>query len=112
MFVRFLAAMTVVGFLIPNAMVIAFVVQEGLDTGRYFGLWVDSLPSLQLTIDLALVSLVFAVWSMIDAHRRSARWWYVIPATLLVGICFAVPLYLFLRERQHAGVFEVENADR
>ena len=26
-------------------------------------------------------------------------WWVLVPASLLVGLCFAVPLFLLLRER-------------
>ena len=28
------------------------------------------------------------------------RWWLCIPATLLVGLCFGLPLYLWMRERE------------
>lgn len=99
MLVRFLFVLTIVGFLVPNAMVIAFLVTDGLDVVGYFSLWVDSIPATQLTLDLVLVSISFAGWSVVDARRHSHRWWFVVPATLLVGICFAVPLYLLVRER-------------
>lgn len=98
-FLRFLALLTVLGFVVPNAMVIAFLASNGLDVTGYFTLWVDSLPATQLTLDLVLVSATFIVWSVVDARRNALRWWFVVPATCLVGICFAVPLYLLIRER-------------
>jgi hypothetical protein len=31
-------------------------------------------------------------------------WWVPVPASLLVGLCFAVPLFLLLRERQGSSL--------
>lgn len=97
--IRVLQGLTFLGFVVPNAMVVAFFVTNGFDLGGYFSLWVASLPSTQLSLDLILVSIAFAVWSAIDARRNSLRWWFVVPAAGLVGICYAVPLYLLQRER-------------
>jgi hypothetical protein len=103
---RALLAATVVGFLVPNAMVIAFVITEGVAPVDYFAAWVDSLPSTQLAVDLAICSVVFIGWSAVDGRRLGVRWWITIPATFLVGLCFAIPLYLLLRERAVLAVPE------
>jgi hypothetical protein len=95
---RFLLALTLLGFLAPNAMVIVFFAEHGVDLGRYLGNWFATLPSTQLVVDLAISSVAFIGWSAWDGRRVGARWWLTIPATLLVGICFAIPLYLLLRE--------------
>jgi putative Ca2+/H+ antiporter (TMEM165/GDT1 family) len=97
---RILLALTVVGFAVPNAMVIAFVVQHGLDVGGYFEAWVESLPAAQLTLDLIIAFVAFALWSVWEGRRLGMRaWWVAIPASLLVGVCFGIPLFLLLRER-------------
>lgn len=95
---RWLLVATIVGFVVPNAMVIAFVVTEGGAPGDYLGAWVDSLPSTQLLVDLAICSAAFIGWSAVDGRRLGVRWWITIPATFLVGLCFAIPLYLLVRE--------------
>jgi putative Ca2+/H+ antiporter (TMEM165/GDT1 family) len=97
---RALLALTIVGFLVPNAMVIAFVIEHGLDVSGYFSEWVESLPAAQLAADVGIAFLAFALWSIWEGRRIGMRtWWLPIPASALVGLCFALPLFLLLRER-------------
>ncbi len=101
---RVLLALTVVGFLVPNTMVIAFVIEHGLDVAGYFDGWVESLPAAQLAADLIIAFLAFALWAVWEGRRIGMRaWWIPVPASLLVGLCFALPLFLLLRERAVRG---------
>ena len=53
------------------------------------------------TTDLLLSSMVFWVASFVDARARNiAHWWIVLPATLLVGLSLAMPLWLLMRSRK------------
>jgi len=104
---RLLLVIAIAGFVVPNAFVIAFLVDEGFEMGSYFSLWTASIPSTQLVVDLVIASLAFFVWAAIDGPRSGVgRWWVCFPATLLVGLCFGLPLYLWMRERalRHAAV--------
>ncbi len=97
---RLLLALTVVGFVVPNVFVGVFLAQEGLDLGEYFSLWTASIPSTQLLVDLGIASLAFFVWATVEGPRVGVRrWWLCFPATLLVGLCFGLPLFLWMRER-------------
>jgi putative Ca2+/H+ antiporter (TMEM165/GDT1 family) len=97
---RTLLALAVVGFLVPNIMLIAFIAENGVDVGGYLGEWFESLPAAQLAADLGIAFVAFALWAAWDGRRIGRRdWWLPIPASMLVGVCFAIPLYLFLRER-------------
>jgi hypothetical protein len=97
---RLLLVITVVGFVVPNTMLLIFLGQHGVDLGRYLGDWFGVLPSAQLVVDLVICAAAFIGWSAADGARTGVRrWWVTIPATLLVGLCFAIPLYLLLRER-------------
>lgn len=97
---RVLLTLTVVGFLVPNTMVAIFLIENGPGLGDYFGHWFESLPAAQFAADLAIAFVAFAVWSAWEGRRLAMRaWWVVIPASLLVGLCFGLPLFLFLRER-------------
>ncbi|HWM55247.1 MAG TPA: DUF2834 domain-containing protein [Solirubrobacterales bacterium] len=97
---RLLLVLTVAGFVIPNVFVGAFLVDEGFELGSYFSLWTASIPSTQLLVDLVIASLVFFVWAAVEGPRAAIeRWWVCIPATLLVGLCFGLPLFLWMRER-------------
>lgn len=101
---RALVLLTAIGFLVPNAMVAAFIVQHGVDASRYLGDWIGTLPAAQLTADLAICCAAFLGWASWDGPRSGVRrWWLALPATALVGLCFAIPLYLLQRERAASG---------
>ncbi len=98
---RILLALTVVGFAVPNAMVIAFVAEHGVDVAGYLDAWVESLPAAQLAADLVIAFVAFALWAAWEGRRLAMRtWWLPIPASALVGLCFGLPLFLLLRERR------------
>jgi hypothetical protein len=95
-----LLLLTVAGFIVPNVMLGVFIAEHGLDIGLYFENWFETLPSSQLVVDLAIAFLALVVWAAWDGPRNGVdRWWVVIPASLLVGVCFALPLYLYMREK-------------
>jgi len=97
---RALLVLTVIGFLVPNTMVAIFFIDHGVDLSGYFNDWVQSLPAAQLAADLGIAFLAFALWSAWEGRRIGMRtWWLPIPASALVGLCFALPLFLLLRER-------------
>ena len=97
---RTLLALAVVGFVVPNAMVAAFAIDRGLDPGAYFANWFDSVPAAQLALDLGIAFVAFSLWAVWEGRRLGMRaWWLPVPASLLVGICFAIPLFLLMRER-------------
>ena len=95
-----LLILAVAGFVIPNVMVGIFIAEHGLDLELYFESWFETLPSSQLVVDLVIAFLALVVWASWDGPRSGVdNWWVVIPASLLVGVCFALPLYLYMRER-------------
>ena len=54
-----------------------------------------------LAMDLTVSVIVFWVYVFIEANRLQMKnpWLYLL-ATLLVGLSFALPLFLYLRERK------------
>ena len=97
---RALLALTVVGFLVPNTMLAVFIAEHGVDPGGYLGEWFESLPAAQLAADVGIAFVAFALWAAWEGRRIGmSTWWVPIPASLLVGLCFALPLFLLLRER-------------
>ena|SRR5688572_16438563 len=94
-----LLLLTVVGFVVPNVMLAIFFAEHGLDIALYFEGWFETLPSSQLVADLVIAFFALVAWAAWDGPRHGVdRWWVVVPASLLVGVCFALPLYLYLRE--------------
>lgn len=97
---RTLLALTIIGFVVPNTMIALFAVRYGLSFDGYFQHWGESLPATQLALDASIALVAFALWAAWEGQRlRMRSWWVPAPASLLVGLCFAVPLFLLLRER-------------
>lgn len=97
---RLLLVLTVIGFIVPNVLLGIFIADAGFDVSGYFSLWTDSTPSTQITLDLCIAALAFFVWAGLEGPRsRVKNWWVVYPASLLVGLCFGLPLFLLMRER-------------
>jgi hypothetical protein len=97
---RLLLALTVIGFVVPNVMLAIFIADHGLEVGTYFGDWFGTLPAAQISVDIGIAAVAFLAWTAWDGPRSGVeRWWVVIPATFLVGLCFGLPLYLLLREK-------------
>lgn len=97
---RVLLVLAVIGFVVPNTMLIVFVAEHGFDAAGYLGDWTETLPAAQLAADLVIAFIAFVLWSVWEGRRLGMdAWWVAIPASLLVGLCFAVPLFLYMRER-------------
>jgi hypothetical protein len=97
---KVLAVLAVTGFVVPNVMLGLFIAEHGFDMNLYFDNWFDTLPASQLVADLTIAFLALVAWASWDGPSAGVdRWWVVIPASLLVGVCFGLPLYLYMRER-------------
>ena len=95
----FHAVAAVVGTIVPWIFFAAYVAGGGLSLS---GALRDLFPNGAAGGFAAAVLIsigVFWVWSWTDARRHGiTRWWLVLPASFLVGLSLALPLYLFLRE--------------
>ena len=77
-----------------------FLSGEGMGLPDLFAAWGANAATVGLAWDLAIAGTAFVVW--VVAETRVRRNWtalVAIPATLVVGLSFALPLYLFLRTR-------------
>ena len=52
-------------------------------------------------VDLIVSILVFWVWMITEVNRLQMKnWWLYILASLTVGLSFALPLFLYFRDRK------------
>jgi hypothetical protein len=97
---KILLALTVIGFVVPNVMLGVYLFDEGGDLGGFLDAIYATTPAAQITVDITLVCITAFVWAAYDGPRSGVRyWWVIIPATMLIGLCFGMPLYLYLREK-------------
>ena len=90
--------LAIVGFITPYALLAIFVGEHGIDVGA-----LDSTVASISFADLMLSGVAFWVWMWGEAPRVGVSPWPFVAGTLLVGVCFAPPLFLYVRERRAAA---------
>lgn len=97
---RALLILAIVGFLVPNTMIALFLIRHGGTFAGAFRHWGDSPLATLVALDLSISFVTFALWAAWEGKRLEMRsWWLPVPASIFVGLCFALPLFLLLRER-------------
>jgi len=96
---RLFLIFAVLGLVLPYLFFIQFLAQNGLDLRLFFSQLFATPISTFFAVDVILTAIVFLIFSYTDSRQRGAKnWWIYLPATLLVGPSFALPLYLYFRE--------------
>jgi Terpene cyclase DEP1 len=68
--------------------------------GAFFGAAFANSLTTAITLDVYIAAIVFSVWVFVESKRvRVARSWLYVVLTFFVGLSFALPLYLGMRER-------------
>lgn len=58
----------------------------------------NNYAGLSFGADLTVVMLSFYAWAIPEGLRlKMKHWWVIVPATFLVALAFAVPLFLYMR---------------
>lgn len=97
---NFYLAMAVAGTVVPWLFFGSFFALNGPDIPLFLqSLFVNGAAG-GFSADVLITILIFWVWSWRDAKKCNVgRWWMVLPASFFVGLSLALPLYLYLRER-------------
>jgi hypothetical protein len=89
----------VIGTIIPWIFFASFFAAEGINVPLFISSLFENGAAGGFSADVLISIVVFWVWSFADAQRNGIRrWWWVLPASFLVGLSLALPLYLYLRE--------------
>jgi len=60
--------------------------------------------SASISNDILVVTVVFLIWSFIEARRLSMSYWWVYAVlTFSIALAFSMPLFLLMRERRIAA---------
>ena len=96
---RLYALLAVLGFVVPYYYFARFLATNGLDLTLIVEQLFANDISTAFAVDLFIAAIVFWVFLVHEARRLTIRyWWLCIPATLLVGLSFSLPLFLWMRE--------------
>lgn len=100
----FYLASAVVGTIVPWLFFGSFFALHGPDVPLFLQSLFANGAAGGFSADVLICIAVFWVWSWRDAARNNVkRWWLVLPASFCVGLSLALPLYLYLRERDGAA---------
>ncbi len=102
---RIFLAFAALGFIVPVTLFGVYFADNGFDIGQMLEDAVANTVALAVLCDITIAALVFWSWAAEEGPRLGIRrWWLIFPATLLIGLCFALPLFMYWRERAlHGG---------
>jgi hypothetical protein len=96
--------LSVIGFVVPYYFFISFLLAHGLNARIFFQQLFGTLISTFFAVDLLLSGIVFIVFLHQDARRYSMKHqWIYLVALFMVGVSFALPMFLWARESHLEG---------
>jgi hypothetical protein len=103
--------LAIIGLIVPYYFLIMFLAAHGLDARAFLQQLFGTQISTFFAVDLLLSSVVFVIYLRHEARRYSVDhgWLYLI-ALLTVGLSFALPLFLYVREDCLAEKNAAQNA--
>ena len=93
--------LALLGFVLPYWFFFKFLSVNGLNVPLLVQeLFANSISTF-FAVDLIISFIVFWIYMVGEATRLQMKnWWFYILASLTVGLSFALPLFLYFRERQ------------
>jgi len=90
-----------VGFAAPYAAFIPWLVEHGPNGRLFLQLLFANRISAFFALDVLVSAIVLLRFSALESRRLQLHSrWVILVGTLLVGVSFGLPLFLYLRERQ------------
>lgn len=97
---RLYLGLSILGLIVPPALLGVWIADNGFDLGGMLDAAVDNTVALAVLCDVSIASLVFWSWMADEAPKAGvSKWGWLIVANVLIGLCFALPYFLFRRER-------------
>jgi hypothetical protein len=96
-------ALAIGGLLGQLALFGVFLADNGLDLGEFADQIFSSTIAALTFADLMTCAVVFFAWFPREAARVGIRRWWPFALAGLGGLCFAMPLFLYFRERRRTG---------
>ena len=92
--------LALIGLVLPLRHFLRFLVTEGLNLSLFFSQLFQNEISSFFAMDVFVSALALWVFVFVEGRRRRMKglWIYVV-GTMLMGVSFAFPLFLFFRER-------------
>jgi hypothetical protein len=110
---RIYAVLAILGFVGPYIFFVRFLSANGLDLSLFVEQLFANDISTFFAVDLLIAIITFWIFAAVESRRRPIKyWWICVPATLLVGLSFGLPLFLYLRESSVARQIQEKTSDK
>lgn len=95
-------ALAIIGAVWPMWHFLTYLTSEGASFAGMLAEWTDGPAVTGMAIDLSIAGVTLGIWVVAETVvRRNWSALLAIPATLFIGVSCGLPLYLFLRTREH-----------
>jgi hypothetical protein len=92
--------LAIAGAIVPWLYFGPWLWENSFDLGAMVDLWTANDAVTGVTYDVSWAYLVLVIWVLVESlPRKDWKSLLAIPAGVMVGVSFALPLYLFLRSR-------------
>jgi hypothetical protein len=93
--------LSLIGLLVPYYFFFKFLSVNGLDIPLLVGQLFANNMSTFFAVDLVISIIVFWIYMIAEANKLQMKnWWLYLLASSTVGLSFALPLFLYFRERK------------
>ncbi|MGB0922593.1 MAG: DUF2834 domain-containing protein [Alphaproteobacteria bacterium] len=93
-------ALTLLGFVAPLTYFGPWLAEHGMNFGLLGAAFSGNEVAIAAMIDLSLAAIVACIFYVAEGLRQGIKlWWLAILGTFTIGLCFSLPLFLYLRER-------------
>jgi hypothetical protein len=90
-----------IGFFVPYYFLFHFLGANGFDISLLIEQLFANQISTFFAVDLIISIIIFWIYMIPEANKLQMKnWWLYILASLTVGLSFALPLFLFFKERK------------
>ncbi|HZI90712.1 MAG TPA: DUF2834 domain-containing protein [Thermoleophilaceae bacterium] len=93
-------ALALLGLAVQVAVFVVFLGESGLDFGELGEQAVETTIAILTLTDLLLTGTVVLLWMPGEAARVGIQKWWPFALAAVGGVCFALPLFLWARERR------------
>ena len=91
---------SILGTLIPFVIFIPWIGVNGIDLQLFISEWFANRISQFFAADFIISWLCFILFMVTDNQKNHVKyWWISLIGNFCIGLSFALPFYLFLRER-------------
>ena len=93
-------SLCIFGVLMPWLFLDLFLGETNPSISLFFSYIFNNNVSTSVAADLLISALIFFVFAFSEGNRVGMKWlWIYIPATLMIGLSFGLPLFLYLRAK-------------